>query len=376
VPDTLTLERALLLAERTRGQVVVAGAGVDRARATARLGTAIPNPQVKYEHADLALTNTVEIIQPLWWLGGSGDTRSAGNASIRRARADSLRTRYTVAGEVMHAFYQVLAADQKLLLVRQQAQAADTLLRLTTRRVELGDLSELERDQASQEVATVRLLERRSFEDARVSRLALARAMGVHLQPDAIITGRLASFEPATSPSTTLIPAVVAAIEDSAAAASRLSAARWRQLPIPGLLLKWEWGGPPNVPTNTIIGFSMPFPLWQFGQHEVALANADAMERGALATEARAEATRQVAEAHERMNAARERAREATEVLYPTAQRLRVGAVRLFDSGRTGIFPVFDAFRREREAAIIMIEELLAMHSAAATLVALTGPSR
>ena len=199
-----------------RGQVVVAGAGVDRARATARLGTAIPNPQVKYEHADLALTNTVEVIQPLWWLGSSGDTRSAGNASIRRARADSLRTRYTVAGEVMHAFYQVLAADQKLLLVRQQALAADTLLQLTTRRVALGDLSELERDQASQEVATVRLLERRSFEDARVSRLALARAMGVHLRPDAIITGRLAVFEPATSAATTLdAPLVVAAIEDS-----------------------------------------------------------------------------------------------------------------------------------------------------------------
>jgi hypothetical protein len=95
-----------------------------------------------------------------------------------------------------------------------------------------------------------------------------------------------------------------------------------------------------------------------------------------MALEARLEAVRQVEEAGVRMESARQRAYEATEVLFPTAQRLRAGAIRLFEAGRTGIFPVFEAFRREREAALIMVDELLAMHTAAAALRALSGPVR
>ena len=282
------------------------------------------------------------------------------------------------------SFYRVLAADETLLLARQQVLAADTLLQLTTRRVALGDLSELERDQASQEVATLRLLERRAAEDARVARLALERAVGVPLSPATVIAGRLTVAlggpETRTWVSTTVAtastPRVIAAVEDSIAAAARLRAAGWKLLPIPSLLAKWEWGGPADAPANTIVGVSLPFPLWQFGQHEVALARAEAAQRGALTLEARLEAVQQIEVAGVRMEAARQRAYEATEVLFPTAQRLRVGAIRLYEAGRTGIFPVFEAFRREREAALIMVEELLAMHTAAAALRALSGPAR
>ena len=179
-----------------------------------------------------------------------------------------------------------------------------------------------------------------------------------------------------TTVATASTPRAIAAVEDSIAAAARLRAAGWKLLPIPSLLAKWEWGGPADAPANTIVGVSLPFPLWQFGQHEVALARAEAAQRGALTLEARLEAVQQIEEAGVRMEAARQRAYEATEVLFPTAQRLRVGAIRLYEAGRTGIFPVFEAFRREREAALIMVEELLAMPTAAAALRALSGPAR
>jgi outer membrane protein TolC len=379
LPDTLTLDRALELAHRARGQVVVARAGVDRARADARRGTAVPNPSVKYEHAGDAPTSTLEVIQPLAWLAGTFDVRAAGDASIRRARADSVRTRYALAGEVTAAYYRVLAANEMHRIATQQALAADTLLQLTARRVALGDLSELDRDQASQEGAMLRLLEARALEDARVARITLERAMGARLSATTVFAGRLnvdsvAGFATMTAAEAIVkAPIVAAAVEDSIAASARLRVARWRQLPIPSLLTKWEWGGPPNALSSTIVGFSVPFPLWQMGQHEVALARAEAAERGALAGEARLDAVRRIEEAGVRMVAARNRAIEASDVVFPTAQRLRVGAIRLFDAGRTGIFPVFEAFRREREAAIIMIQELLAMHTAAAELRGLIG---
>jgi outer membrane protein, heavy metal efflux system len=381
VPDTLTLDRALEIAERSRGRIVEARAGVDRARADARRGTAIPNPGVKFEHGAEAPTNALEVTQPLSWLVTNGAQRAAGNAAIRSARADSIRTRFELDAEVIGAYYRTLAADETARLVRQQALAADTLLQLTTRRVSLGDLSDLERDQVAQEAATLHLHEARAAEEAFAARLALQRAIGAQLPPTTVVAGRFAleGTDPAPASrvpltvGTVSTPRVTAALEDSAAAVARYRVAQMRQLPIPAFLGKREWGGPPNATSTTIVGFSLPLPLWQFGQHDVALARAEAAAQAAATQEARLDAVQQIEEARMRMQLARTRAAEASQTLFPTAQRLRAGAVRLFDAGRTGILPVFEAFRREREAALLMIEELLAMHTAAATLRALTG---
>jgi hypothetical protein len=169
------------------------------------------------------------------------------------------------------------------------------------------------------------------------------------------------------------VPLVAIAVHDSAAAANRLMVARWRQMPLPSLLGKWEWGGGPGGPRNTILGFSVPLPLWQYGQHEVALARAEAAERSGAATEARFEGVRQLEEARVRLEESATRAEDARTQLFPMAVRLRAGAARLFEAGRTGILPVFEAFRREREAALLMVQEMLAYQVARAELVALLG---
>lgn len=382
LPDTLTLSRAQEAAVHARGRSLVARGAVDRARAEARRGAAIPNPVVQYEASDLAPTRTLQATQPLSWLPSFGSARAAGSASVRSVAADSAWTMAMLARDVRVALYGALAADEVLRLFREHASAADSLLQMAGRRAALGDISELERDQVAQEAATVRLQEQRAIAEARIARLELGRTLGVAVSRDAVIAARLddrlpapggqADWIPTTPDGVRDLPLVAAAVEDSAAAAGRLAVAKWRQLPIPALLGKWEWGGP-GVPRNTIVGFSVPLPLWQVGQHEVSSARAEAVERSGAALEARLEGVRRLEEGRVRFEESAARARETRDQLFPVARRLRVGALRLFESGRTGILPVFEAFRRERETAMLMVQELLAYQVARAELVALLG---
>lgn len=383
VPDTLTLDRAIGVAARSRGQVVSARSAVDRARADARRFSAIPNPLLQFEAAELAPTKSLQVTQPLSWIPGVGSARSAGTAAVRSAAADSVRSMAELARNVRASFYTTVAADETLRLVREHARAADTLLRFAERRATLGDISELERDQVAQEAATIRLMEQRAIADARIARLELGRALGSPVPPAVIIAARLddrlpyfssqSDWTPTTPAHVGDVPLVAMAVHDSAAAANRLAVARWRQLPLPALLGKWEWGGGPGAPRNTIIGFSMPLPLWQFGQHDVALARAEAAERSGAALEARLDGVKRLEEGRVRLEESGVRAGDAREQLFPTARRLRAGAVRLFEAGRTGILPVFEAFRREREAALLMVQEMLAYQIARAELAALLG---
>ncbi len=385
-PDTISVERAIERAMRARGAVVSTAAAVSRARASARRETAVPSPLVQFEAAGSAPTRALQVTQPLSWLLGWDQSRTAGNAQVRGAAADSVQSMATLAREARLGLYTAVAAGEALKLVRQQASAAETLFTLASRRLALGDISELERDQVGQELATVRLMEQRGVAEARLALLELGRALGGAVPEGAVLDATLDEGLTGTPPGAAPgladvgavagMPSLVAAVEDSAAAAARASLARWRQFPLPALLGKWEWGGGPGAPRNGIVGFSVPLPLWHLGRHDVALARAEALEFAGAAAEARTEASRRLDAARVRVEETAARARGARDDLYPSAQRIRAGAVRLFEAGRTGILPVFEAFRREREAAAIMIQELLAFQTARADMLALTGRVR
>lgn len=59
--------------------------------------------------------------------------------------------------------------------------------------------------------------------------------------------------------------------------------------------------------------------------------------------------------------------------LFPVAQRLRSGSVRLLDEGRADLLPVLDAMRGERDAAQSLVNELVRFQMASADLLALIG---
>ena len=84
---------------------------------------------------------------------------------------------------------------------------------------------------------------------------------------------------------------------------------------------------------------------------------------------------RQLTDAETRLAAAHERAVFSRDSLVPRAGRLQDGAVRLYRAGQTGVIPLFDALRAEREVALGYVQDLLAWQRALADWLLLLGRS-
>jgi cobalt-zinc-cadmium efflux system outer membrane protein len=375
-PDTLSIDDALARARVARPRVAAASAIVERAIGAARVGAIIPNPTAQFESDDFAPIYKLTATQPLGWLTRRAADLAAGRAGVERARADSAQTIADVGRDVRRSFFGALAADRQLALASEQSVLADSLARLASRRAAAGDISDLERDQISLEASRARLAAEQSRQSADVARAELARAVAWEsaAPPRAVgaLDAGLDGSELTTIAPIDALPFVRGAVADSSAAAARLRAARIARIPIPGIVAGREWGsGSGN--NNLILGLAIPIPIFSQGGEAVHQARGAAAETSALAAESRLTARSQIETARARTASSDRRARFARDSLLPEAVRVRAGAVRLYEEGRTSVLPVLDALRAEREVARVTIAELLAFQEARADLNAVLG---
>ncbi len=387
--EPLTLQQALARARQLRPQAELAAAGVARAKGTAGLVSLIPNPVASVLRDERTPTHQSSFTQPLAWLIRRRADVGTGRAIVDRATADSTQLMADVGRDVQRAFFGALAADERLRLGTEQAQLADSLVVFADRRVSAGDISALERDQIALEAARARLFAAQAREAAHVARAVFGRAVAWNTgdnspHPTGLLTDALdaSGVERATVESTPLpsLPAMNAILADSAGAAARLRGARLAQIPVPAVVIGLEWGAV-GVPTTSardsrstsIVGLSVPLPFWNQGREAVAEASGISREASARAGEARLTLTAQLTIARIRVAETASRATFSRDSLFTEATRIRIGAIRLYESGRTGLLPVIDALRVERDAAQTVVQELLAFQDARADLTALLG---
>jgi outer membrane protein TolC len=92
--------------------------------------------------------------------------------------------------------------------------------------------------------------------------------------------------------------------------------------------------------------------------------------------EARLTAARQIEAARIRLEESSLRARFARDTLLPGARALGGRALRAYQAGETGVLPVLDALRSERDAALASTQDMLAYQTALADWEALLGAGR
>ncbi len=376
-PTPLTLSAAIRHGVAARGRVGEARAGLAEARAGRRFAGQVPNPTVSYQHTADPPRQHLLFDQPFSWLATRGSARAAASAAIRRARADSIFLVAGVVQEVRGAFYGGLAAREIERLVQEELAAADTLALIARRRLEAGDISRFESEQAAQESRRSRQLLSLAREETRSADAAFARAVGWGDAAPPVPSGALdqgvdlvtgMEFSPDS------IPEVVSAVADSAALALEWKTVRRGRLPIPSVVAGADWDDP-GAPGKTlsVIGFAMPLPLWNTGGAEAALAQARADRGAALAREARLEGLRAWTEARARLEESARRARFARDSLVPAARALREQALVAYRAGETDVLAVLDALRGEREIVRSEIESLSGFQTALAAWLALFG---
>ena len=374
-PDSLTLAQALARARAARAQMVVAGTLVAEARGAFRAAGAIPNPTVSYNHSEAVPTNHFLVDQPLDWLIKRGADRAAARAGISRARADSAQTIAELHHAVRLAYWRARAGLLSESLVQAQAKQADTLALIAAARLRAGDISLLEQEQAAQEASRAHQSASSAREASRVAAAELARTLaldGAPPQPTDPLDSGLDRL-PDTAVALGLVPALRGAEADSAAAQAQLRSAQRARTPFPSLQTGAEWGDRSQPGALAVIGFAIPFPLWQRGGGTVAEARARAERLSALTREARLDVVRQVRQAHIHLEETARRARAARDTLLPAAATIRARALRAYQAGETGILPVLDALRSERDITLSALQDELAFQEALADWYALTG---
>ena len=373
--DSITLTDALERAQRLRGTVTGAAAGAAAARAAFRIAGTISNPTISYSHSESTPINHLLVDQPLDWLLRRGPERAAARADITRAVADSAGTVTSLRHEVRVAFYRARAARLAETLVRAQATLADSVAGIASARLRAGDISQLEEEQATLEARRARQTESAVREAGRAAEADLARALGWEGPPPAAAGALDRGIDrlPSDSVAPAELPAVRAAVADSVAAAARARTASLARIPLPTLQSGAEWGDDAQPGALAVIGIALPFPLWNHGGGGATEARARAEQIAALAREARLDALRQARQARIHLEESAARARDDRDALAPAAASVRARAVRAYQAGETGILPVLDALRTEREISLTTVQDQLAYQEALADWYALTG---
>jgi outer membrane protein, heavy metal efflux system len=373
--DSISLGQALDRARHARGSVTVAAAGVAEARAAYRSAGAIPNPTVSYSRTESTPRNHLLVDQSLEWLLRRGSDRSAARAGVDRAVADSSLAVAGLLRDVRAAFYRARASRLAEALVGAQAALADSVARIARARLRAGDISLLEQEQATQEAARARQTAAAAREAARSDEAELARAIawdGLPPTPTGPLDAGVDQL-PDSAIDVTVLPAVRTAAADSAAAAALARSATRARVPLPTLQSGAEWGDESQPGTLGVIGIAVPFPLWNVGGGAAAEATARAARAAALTREARLDAVRQARQARIHLEETAARARFDRDSIVPGAAVLRGRALRAYQSGETGILPVLDALRGEREVSLAALQDQLAYQEALADWYALVG---
>lgn len=379
--DSLRLAGALAYGARHRGTLPAAGAGVQVARAGVSDARALPNPTGAYTWSQDSPRQTATIQQPLDRLfRRSGDLRAA-RAAVNRADADSIGAARGLDQEIRSAFYGALAARALRGIAAAEFAVADSVARTAERRLATGDIPEAERDRLRLERVVALQGLSRAEGDESAARLELARAIGwSEAAPLPPLVGALSDDLDAPAAGmieVDSIPTVRAAIADSVAAAGRSASAAWARLPLPDLEVGRQWDDP-DFPGKDlwIVGASLPIPLFNRGGASASAARAQLREAAVTLAEARRTARARIGTATVRLEGSRARARLAVDSLLPAASQLRTRAARAYALGQTGILPLLDGLRAEREIAAGAVNDLLAYQDALSTWLSLTGDSR
>lgn len=376
--DSLTVHAAVSRALAERAQVRASAAVVNRARADARLAGQIPNPVAGYSYTEDTPRQHFSIQQSFDWLLVRSALVAAANSSVRAAEADSAVTSAEIAAATITAFYRAIGAEESLVLLRQQLVIADSLSAIARERLRQGDISELEAEQLGLEASRSRQALSRGLENRAVARARLRRLIAWPAN-DSLpsLSGRLddALDQVAAAPPTdSQVPSVQIRLADSASATLRHRGSGLGRFPVPALEVGFDWDDP-SQPNRRLwlVGVSIPIPLWNRSGAAVAGARADQDAATALLVEARAELRGRLAETRGQLEEARFRARIDRDSLLPLARRIRERTTRGYQLGESGIIPLLDALRVEREIAITMVEDLMAFQEARATWSNLLG---
>lgn len=357
-----------------------ARARVAIAESETRSRTLYANPSVNYSREGAGRTEFFQAEQTLPVTGRLKLLRQAGSASVRATRAEGAFSIWQARSNLRQAFYRVLTVQQSESIYAAGLQDIANVIRVLADREREGEGSKFDRLRTERERAEL-MAELALLRAAT----ALERAQLLAFLPDGTKITALSGQIEAQSPGlngTELTQRALSIRDDYRAEQVRLEQYRLEQraaerlrFPEPALNagLKRADVGQRGTVNGPVIGITVPLPLFNKGQTEVARYSAEQERASArlevLARQIRA-AVEGATEAFHTRQAALDEYRSRLAESGPELVRIATVA---YQEGEIGILQLLDAYRVQRQAQLRMLEIQAAVKEAQIELERLVG---
>ena len=350
--SVLTLPEALARAEAQAPALAEAKAAVDAARGRTQQAGFSPNPEARlgvenfsgsglYTGLDLAET-TLAIGQTIE-MGGKRESRiAAGNAEITTAETRQTIVRADLGLEVRRLFAVALASREQVALAQGALDRARDLARVAQTLVDAGREPPLRALRARAAAAEAEAEYQRVSSEDTSARAALAALLGDTVAPVAVA----GTFEALTEapklvdPTETLdVRLALAEAEAARAIVSRERAAAATDITAELGVKRFE----DSRDTAVVFGLSMPIPIFDRNQGNIAAASADVNAANARRLQALSDAVRRMNEADSQLRAAQSRVTTLETSAVPAANEALDLARSGFEAGRFTLLDVLDA---------------------------------
>jgi cobalt-zinc-cadmium efflux system outer membrane protein len=381
-PNPLTLQAALDIALRANAGLSAAQNEVHAVEAAITQAGVRPNPALGFEVEDTrsqTRETTVLYSQPI----ELGNKRAARVQAAERAKdaavAELNAKRSEVRANVTAAFFDVIAAQERLRLANEATELAQRATNATSKRVAAGKASPVEETKARVAESDVRLELVQAKSQLQSARRNLSSTWG-NLQPRfRHAQGQLDLLPPQPEPADLAArlrnaPALVQARSelDRRLALSQIERSRRA----PDITLSLGVKRSEELGRNqAVIGVSVPLPLFDTNRGNVteSLRRIDRARDEVALAEIRLQ--NELAQATENLSALRQEALSLQTEVLPGAQSAYEAASKGFEYGKFGFLDVLDAQRTLLQAKSQYLRVLSDAHRAAADVDRLLGIS-
>jgi len=386
IATPLTLEDALLQAERLNPRMRVAESQIQLSEAGVVTASARPNPDAIYlgGHQNLRLPSGASGLLQHWGYNQLLEWKSVRRNRIEaatRVREASVygleEARLELRGAVKQAFYGVLRRRSEIDIAEETLKLVEDLQQRVQVQVDVGEAGRLELTRASSEVSTAETFLRSAQLRERAAMTELRALMGGGASDQIRVQGALdpavdiRNIEEIRQTALRLHPALARAEAEIRSAQARLATEKALRVPQPVVVAEYE-----QMPDLRFFraGISLPIPLFNRRQGPIGEATAALAQANAVASALRLDISSQVERAFDQYQIASEQVTAIEAGALRGAQAAVEGAEAAFRFGERGIIEVLDAQRilrsirsdylnaqYDREAALIELEQLRAI---------------
>ncbi|MBZ4407607.1 TolC family protein [Myxococcus sp. XM-1-1-1] len=327
------------------------------------------------QRTELVLSQSLEVA------GQSGLRVERASAALAAARARRHAVMLSASAGAVESAVELERREARATLARESLELTRQMEAATVRRFAAGDVSELDRNAAALERARAEARAAQAVAEVVAARAELNRRLGRSM--DAAL--RVSLVDTATQPLPSSLegepPSLVAARAEVAAAGSEVDLLRRERIPSPTVSLGYErerrpesHGAFSDVHTEHLLiaRLSVPLPLWDRNQPELAQARARRKVRESEQVASERDVSAEQAVARATFDAARS-AHESLMSVRPSVDRNLELVRRAYEAGELGLDALFLARDRAFAAAAEGVDAAAALVRARVALLRSVG---